>query len=110
MVVNYIREFNKNAGVPADKLYDATMYVLVAFLVIGLICNALVRPVAPKWFMKEDEVAALQARTAAAPPSGSFGIGKGGLDPMSAAFWLFVGIPIAWGVWVTLKSASVIFG
>jgi MFS family permease len=110
VVVNYIREFNKNAGVPADKLYDATMYVLVAFLVIGLICNALVRPVAPKWFMKEDEVAALQARTAAAPPSGSFGIGKGGLDPMSAAFWLFVGIPIAWGVWVTLKSASVIFG
>ena len=40
---------------------------------------------------------------------GSFGIGKGGLDPKSALFWCFVGIPIAWGVWITLKNAIVIF-
>jgi MFS family permease len=111
-VVNYIREFNKNAGVPADKLYDFTMYVLAGLLVVGFICNALVRPVAARWFMKEEEVAALQAKTttAAAGPSGSFGIGKGGLDGAAIAAWLFVGIPIAWGVWVTLKSAFVIFG
>jgi MFS family permease len=111
-VVNYIREFNKNAGVPPDKLYDFTMYVLAGFLIIGFICNALMRPVATKWFMKGEELAALQAKspTMAAQPSGSFGIGKGGLDAMSLAFWLFVGIPIAWGVWVTLKSAVVIFG
>ncbi len=109
-VVNYIREFNKNAGVPADKLYDFTMYVLAGLLVVGFICNALVRPVAAKWFMKEEDVAALQAKTATAGPSGSFGIGKGGLDGAAIAAWLFVGIPIAWGVWVTLKSAFVIFG
>jgi hypothetical protein len=24
--------------------------------------------------------------------------------------WLAVGIPIAWGIWVTLKSALVLFG
>ena len=28
VVVNYIREYEKSAGVPADKLYDVTMYVL----------------------------------------------------------------------------------
>ena len=43
VVVNYIREFNKAAGVPADRLYDVTMYVLAGFLVLGLICNALVQ-------------------------------------------------------------------
>ena len=37
---------------------------------------------------------------------GSFGIGKGGLDWQAALFWLFVGIPLAWGVWKTLESAA----
>ena len=45
VVVNYIREFNKAAGVPADRLYDVTLYILAGFLVLGLICNALVKPV-----------------------------------------------------------------
>ena len=36
---------------------------------------------------------------------GSFGIGKGGLDVKAALFWLFVGIPLAWGVYKTLESA-----
>ena len=42
----------------------------------------------------------------AAVQSGSFGIGKGGLDARAALFWLFVGIPLAWGVWKTLESAA----
>ncbi|MBV8745897.1 MAG: hypothetical protein JO134_12740 [Xanthobacteraceae bacterium] len=41
--------------------------------------------------------------------TGSFGIGRGGLNPKAALFWCFVGIPIAWGVWITLKNAIVIF-
>lgn len=39
------------------------------------------------------------------PSSGSFGIGKGGLDAPARLFWAFVGISLAWGVWITLKSA-----
>ena len=35
-------------------------------------------------------------------PSGSYGIGFGGLDAKAALFWAFVGIPLAWGVWKTL--------
>jgi hypothetical protein len=27
-----------------------------------------------------------------------------------AAGWLAVGIPIAWGVWVTLQKAAIMFG
>ena len=42
-------------------------------------------------------------------PSGSFGIGKGGLDVKAALFWAFVGVPLAWGVWKTLESATKIF-
>jgi MFS family permease len=81
VVVNYIREFNKAAGVPADRLYDVTTYVLAGMLVLGLICNALIKPVAAKYFMKEEEVLALQAKANAqsSGPSGSYGIGLGGL-------------------------------
>ena len=82
VVVNYIREAEIAAGVPRDHVYDVTMYVLAGMLVGGFICNLLVKPFADKWFMKPEEVAALQAKTASGgATSGSFGIGRGGLDP-----------------------------
>jgi MFS family permease len=112
VVVNYIREFQLAAGVSRDHLYDTTMYILCAMLIGGLICNYLIKPVDPKWNMSAEEVARLQAasaKSAASVQSGSFGIGKGGLDVRAALFWLFVGIPLAWGVWKTLESAIKIF-
>jgi MFS family permease len=112
VVVNYIREFQLAAGVPRDQLYNTTMYILCAMLIAGLICNYLIKPVDPKWHMSEAEVAKLQAASASAAasgPSGSYGIGFGGLDAKAALFWAFVGIPLAWGVWITLQSAAKIF-
>jgi len=112
VVVNYIREAQLAAGVPRAQLYDFTMYILAGMLVIGLICNYLVKPVDPKWNMSPEEVAKLQAATASkevAGPSGSYGIGKGGLDAQAALFWAFVGIPLAWGIWITLRNAMRIF-
>jgi MFS family permease len=112
VVVNYIREAQLRAGVPRDQLYNTTMYILCAMLIAGLICNYLIKPVNPKWHMSADEVAKLQAasaKSAAGVQSGSFGIGKGGFDVKAALFWVFVGVPLAWGVWKTLDSASKIF-
>ena len=112
VVVNYIREFQLAAGVPRDQLYNTTMYMLCAMLVVGIICNYMVKPVDPKWHMSAEEVAKLQAASAkstSAVSYGSFGIGKGGFDAQAAIFWAFVGIPLAWGVWITLKNAIRIF-
>jgi MFS family permease len=112
VVVNYIREFQLAAGVPRDQLYNTTMYILCAMLAAGLICNYLIKPVDSKWYMSTDEVAKLQAagaKGAGTVQSGSFGIGKGGLDAKAALFWLFVGVPLAWGVYKTLESAAKIF-
>jgi MFS family permease len=112
VVVNYIREFEIAAGVSRDHVYDVTLYVLAGMLVGGFICNFLIRPLDARWFMKPEEVAALQAKAvgaAMATPSGSFGIGKGGLDAKAALFWAFVGVPLGWGVWITLKNALAIF-
>ncbi|SDP60439.1 OFA family MFS transporter [Phyllobacterium sp. OV277] len=111
VVVNYIREFQISAGVPRDQVYDRTMYILACMLALGFIANFFVRPLASKWFMSDAEVAALQAKTktADAGATGSFGIGHGGLDAKAALAWAAVGIPILWGVWVTLQQAVILF-
>ncbi|MCO5733615.1 OFA family MFS transporter [Rhizobium sp. SSA_523] len=113
VVVNYIREAQIAAGVaPGPALYTSTMYILAGMLALGLVANAFIKPLSEKWFMSEEEVASLQAKTAAANagPTGSFGIGKGSLDAKAAIAWAIVGIPLLWGVWVTLKSSLVLFG
>jgi hypothetical protein len=76
-----------------------------------MICNMLVKPLAQHWFMKPEEVAKLQAKgaEAASAGGGSYGIGKGGFDGAAIAFWAFVGVPLCWGVWLTLQSAARIF-
>jgi hypothetical protein len=109
-VVNYIREFELQAGVPRDSVYDVTMYVLAAMLVGGVVCNYFIKPLADKWFIKDEEVAALQASTQAAEAtSSSMGIGAGRLGTTSVLAWIAVGVPIAWGVWITLTNSLTLF-
>jgi hypothetical protein len=110
LVIGYIRDAQMAAGVPRALVYDRTMYILTGFLLIGLIANALVRPVAAKWLMRDDEIAALQSQKSAAPASGSHGIGFGGFSFAVLIAWLAVGIPFLWGVWNTLGKAIRLFG
>jgi MFS family permease len=111
VVVNYIREFEIAAGVPRQSVYDVTLYILAGFLVVGFLCNWAVKPLAQKWFMSDEQVAALQ--TAPAVQSHAQNPKPESKAEMRASVplaWLAVGIPIAWGIWVTLKSALVLFG
>jgi MFS family permease len=112
VVVNYIREFQISAGVPRDSVYDFTMYILAGLLFLGLICNWLIKPLSDKWFMKPEQVAALQTEatnSTATVQYGSFGIDRGQFDLKAALFWSIVVVPLALGVWKTLLSASKIF-
>jgi hypothetical protein len=110
-VITKIREAQIAAGVQGAELYGRTMYVLAGFLVAGFICNLLVRPLAQRWFMSDSERAALDVRTGATAsgPSGSFGIGRGGFSPGAALAWAVVGIPIVWGIGITLSKAFILF-
>jgi MFS family permease len=56
ILVNYIREFQIDRGVPAAQAYNTTMYVLAGLLVIGFIANARVRPVAERYFMTDAQL------------------------------------------------------
>ncbi|RIU70202.1 MFS transporter, partial [Klebsiella pneumoniae] len=111
VVVNYIREAQIAAGIPRAQVYDFTMYILAGMPALGLIANLMVKPLADKWYMSDEEVASLQAKTKSTDtgPSGSFGIGKGGFDAKALIAWAIVGIPIAWGIWITLQKTFVLF-
>jgi hypothetical protein len=85
------------------------MYVLAAMLVVGFVCNMMIRPVAPRWWMKDEEVAALNAKFQEPTPIGSMGMGRRRIDATSILAWLMVGVPLAWGVWITLSNSLVLF-
>jgi MFS family permease len=110
LVIGYIRDAQIAAGVPRALVYDRTMYILTGFLLVGLIANALVRPVAARWLMSKEEIEAIQARSASsATAKGSHGIGRGGVSPGMLLAWIAVGIPFLWGVWKTLGKAVTLF-
>ena len=44
-----IRDYQLKNGVPKAQVYSLTMYIMCAFLLIGLICNICMRPVNPKY-------------------------------------------------------------
>ncbi len=48
VLVNYIREDRIASGVPKAQAYSLTMYIMAGLLVIGLIANLLVKPVAAR--------------------------------------------------------------
>ena len=113
-LVGAFREYQLAHGVPKSQVYSTTMYVLAGLLVIGFICNLLIKPVDQKYVMTPEQIAALDAAsheaTAAAVPAAAGGNGTPSPTWAIAAAWLAVGIPIAWGVWVTLRQAARLFG
>jgi MFS family permease len=111
VLVNYIREFQIDHGVPRAQAYNITMYILAGMLALGFICNALVRPVNPKHHAKAEEAQAeaLAATGRAVPPPAAAG-DVVAISPVAVVLaWAAVWIPIGWGVWVTLQKAVVLF-
>jgi MFS family permease len=122
VLVNYLNEYQVHAGVPRSRAYDQTMLLLAGLLVAGFVCNLLVRPVQrPQPYSSDD--------ASAAPPSGRLPAaphqsGPWEPSPTAAAagpdhawsgiwlvlFWLLVAVPMAWGVWMTLRQAWALFG
>ncbi len=64
VIVNYMHDSREAAGVPADQIYEPIFYVLAGLLVAGFIANFVIRPLHQKWFMKPEDVEALQVKTA----------------------------------------------
>ncbi|HEX3969693.1 MAG TPA: OFA family MFS transporter [Stellaceae bacterium] len=61
VLVNYIRQWNIDHGVPAAQAYNVTMYVMAVLLVIGFICNFFVKDVDQRHHMTAADESAHQA-------------------------------------------------
>jgi hypothetical protein len=110
-LVGAFRQHQLDSGVPKAQVYSTTMYVLAGLLAIGFVCNLLVRPVAQKNYMTPEQLAALDPGVGTATASTEVAVvpvRSSGL--LAAAAWLGVIIPLAWGVWMTLQKAVVLFG
>ncbi|RYE66454.1 MAG: MFS transporter, partial [Oxalobacteraceae bacterium] len=112
VLVTNLRDYQLAQGVPRAAVYDTTLYILSGLLVLGFICNALVRPVADKYFMTDAELKAEQALGHDKGADGTTVLewkANPASKPLAIAAWLAVGIPLAWGVWVTLQKTAVLF-
>ena len=69
VLVNYIRAYQIDHGVPKAQAYNVTMFIMAALLVIGFVCNFMIKAVHARYHMKDDEVerAAAQVGIAAKP-------------------------------------------
>ncbi len=112
VLVNYLHDSRLARGSTHAHVYDAIYYVLVGMLLIGLLANASVRPVAREWFMSDAELARVLAERRASDQAltkGSYGIGRGGLTFGALLAWAAVVLPLAWGTYMTLMKARILY-
>jgi len=113
VVVNYMRDYQLSLGIPREQVYNQTMYILVGMLVVGLICNLLVKPVDKKYFMSDEELAIEKKLAQERAAATEVGASDGQFQQHNAALvwlaWAAVGIPLAWGVYRTALSVGKFF-
>jgi MFS family permease len=113
VLVNYIREYQLEHGVARADAYTITMYILSGLLVLGFICNWLVKPVAEEHHMTPEELA--EEKKIADDTHQHFVADVSALASevrhswVVTLAWLAVWIPLGWGIWMTAQKAVVLF-
>lgn len=109
VVIALIREAQLAAGIAPALVYDRTLYIM-AGLLLGLICNSLIKPVDSSLQMTEAELAherALQHDTGVSNNAQTAARGAFGITGVLA--WLAVGVPFLIGLYIALAKAAALF-
>src|SRR6185437_1492693 len=56
VIVNYIRDYQLDHGIPRSQVYSVTMFILAGLLAVGFVCNWLIKPVDRKYAMTAEEL------------------------------------------------------
>ena len=112
LLISTLRNYQVEHGAEPAHAYDYAFYVIAGLLLVGLVINTRVRPVAERHFMSAAELERyrLDSRHDIAHESESV---KGlAMPPVfsatAAAVWATVCLPIAWGIWMTLQRAAIL--
>lgn len=58
-LVNYISTYRIEHGITRSEAYNVTMYLMAGLLLVGLVCNLLVRPVEKRFHYLEADLSPL---------------------------------------------------
>ena len=112
VLVNYLREYQINRGLPVASAYNFTFYVLAGLLFIGFLCNLFVRPVKEHHFMDEEELDKEKVKAKTISTSRKETVNE---EATASSFitvviaWTCVTIPLLWGVYKTVEKAAGLF-
>lgn len=53
VLVNYLRQYQIDSGIPKAQAYNTTMYIMAGLLLVGLIANALIKPVDERHYLRD---------------------------------------------------------
>ncbi len=113
LLISGMRNYQLNNGVAKAQAYSTTLYCMVGVLIAGLVCAVVLRPVASKFYMSDEDVAAnqaaLDAKVHAAQASGEFKAAKPTSGAMLAFCWVLVLVPLAYGVYNTVLRTIQMF-
>jgi MFS family permease len=112
LLISTLRDHEIQQGVAAARAYDGAFYVIAALLAVGLVFNAWVRPVADEEYMSSAELQQHRQDsrhdTVATPDHGRAIAIPSMLTATVAVVWAMVGVPMVWGVWMTLQRAAIL--
>lgn len=123
VLVNYLREFQLARGVPPEAAYTVTLHILAGLLLVGFICNLLVRPVQDRYMMKPEELRPEPGEAPQTPETPRQTLEEPALSALESApakspirrwlsvgiAWALVGLPLLWGTHKTLEQAMHLF-
>jgi MFS family permease len=124
VLVNYIRQYQIDHDVPLAEAYTVTMYLMAGLLLVGLVCNLLVRPAGPRGGtvqapgeatapderVRPETTTGIQVRLGAQVTTPEVPVASGRRTVLLLVVsWLWVGIPLAWGVLETLRTSLALF-
>jgi MFS family permease len=110
VIVNYLHDVRAEAGTMSpDMIYGSIFSVLAGLLAVGLVAALSVRPVAASLFMSGTELAAEQAADADSHAHARPTDADHGSMWAVVLAWTAVGLPMLYGLTVTLQKAVILF-
>ncbi|OWK36189.1 OFA family MFS transporter [Fimbriiglobus ruber] len=115
VLVNELREYQVHNGAPTADVYNLTLYIMAGLLGLGAICNFLVRAVHERFHATSEQIKEANTESGVQAADKSAGSVEVAIAPASGAAvrlvvgWLWVGVPLAWGVSQTLAKAAALF-
>lgn len=103
-LVGELRDAQIKDGVPKAEVYTAIMYLMAGLLVVGFVCNLLVRPSAAP-----SQPAVAERRPDHASVKATDSAHGRGMPAVVLIRWLYALVPLGWGVWQTVQTSLALF-